>query len=43
LLNQVMTHSGFQRHPTEWWHFSYGDQLWAWISNEKSAIYGGII
>jgi D-alanyl-D-alanine dipeptidase len=43
LLNQVMTHSGFQRHPNEWWHFSYGDQLWAWISNEKSAIYGGVI
>lgn len=42
LLNQVMTYSGFQRHPNEWWHFSYGDQLWAWISNEKSAIYGGV-
>ena len=42
LLNEVMTHSGFQQHPNEWWHFSYGDQLWAWISNEKTAIYGGI-
>ncbi len=41
-LNQVMTHSGFQRHPNEWWHFSYGDQLWAWIGNEKIAIYGGV-
>ena len=40
LLNQVMTHSGFQRHPNEWWHFSYGDQLWAWSSKQKSAIYG---
>ncbi len=40
LLNQVMTHSGFQRHPNEWWHFSYGDQLWAWIDSQKSAIYG---
>ncbi len=43
LLNQVMTYSGFQRHPNEWWHFSHGDQLWAWISNEKIAIYGGVI
>ena len=43
LLNQVMTHSGFQRHPNEWWHFSYGDQLWAWISKKKIAIYGGVI
>ena len=42
LLHQVMTHSGFVRHPNEWWHFSYGDQLWAWISNEKLAIYGGL-
>ena len=41
LLNQIMTHSGFQRHPHEWWHFSYGDQLWAWINNQKYAIYGG--
>ena len=43
LLNQVMTHSGFQRHPNEWWHFSYGDQLWAWISNKQLAIYGGVM
>ncbi len=43
LLNQVMTYSGFRRHPNEWWHFSYGDQLWAWISDEKLAIYGGVI
>jgi D-alanyl-D-alanine dipeptidase len=43
LLNEVMTHSGFQRHPNEWWHFSYGDQLWAWSSNQKLAIYGGVI
>ena len=43
LLNEVMNHSGLVRHPNEWWHFSYGDQLWAWISNEKTAIYGGMI
>ena len=43
LLNQVMTHRGFVRHPNEWWHFSYGDQLWAWISNEETAIYVGVV
>ena len=42
LLNQVMTYSGFVRHPNEWWHFSYGDQLWAWTSDQPIAIYGGI-
>ncbi|PZU98478.1 MAG: D-alanyl-D-alanine dipeptidase [Pseudanabaena sp.] len=42
LLNQVMSQSGFQRHPNEWWHFSYGDQMWAWLSDRKMAIYGGL-
>ncbi len=36
LLYAVMTHSGFQRHPNEWWHFSFGDQMWAWLVNQKS-------
>ncbi|MFM7887142.1 MAG: M15 family metallopeptidase [Pseudanabaena sp.] len=42
LLNKIMNHSGFVQHPNEWWHFSYGDQLWAWTSHEKLAIYGGV-
>ncbi len=42
LLNEVMNHSELVRQPNEWWHFSYGNQLWAWISNEKAAIYGGV-
>ncbi|MEO0852820.1 MAG: M15 family metallopeptidase [Cyanobacteria bacterium J06648_11] len=29
-LNHAMQAAGFLRHPSEWWHFSYGDQLWAW-------------
>jgi len=35
LLNRVMTKAGFKRHPQEWWHFSYGDQLWAWLMNKQ--------
>lgn len=35
LLDQVMTHAGFLRHPNEWWHFSLGDQMWAWLHNQK--------
>jgi zinc D-Ala-D-Ala dipeptidase len=35
LLNQVMTHAGFARHPQEWWHFSLGDQMWAWLHNQQ--------
>ena len=30
LLNFVMASAGFARHYHEWWHFSWGDQLWAW-------------
>ena len=40
LLTEIMQDSGFIPHPYEWWHFSYGDQLWAWKSNLKQAIYG---
>ncbi len=37
LLDQVMTHAGFLRHPNEWWHFSLGDQMWVWIHSQKSS------
>ena len=36
VLNQVMTEAGFMRHPNEWWHFCYGDQLWAWLSHQQN-------
>jgi zinc D-Ala-D-Ala dipeptidase len=36
LLLQIMTCAGFKQHPQEWWHFSYGDQLWAWLTNQAS-------
>lgn len=36
LLNRAMTNAGFQRHPEEWWHFSLGDQLWAWLDNQNN-------
>ena len=46
LLREVMVAEGFRQHPDEWWHFSKGDQLWAWLEREKggkpatTAIYG---
>ncbi|MFM1811891.1 MAG: hypothetical protein RLZZ336_829 [Cyanobacteriota bacterium] len=42
LLAQAMASAGFARHPNEWWHFSVGDQLWAWISQAPSARYGRV-
>jgi D-alanyl-D-alanine dipeptidase len=40
LLAEVMAAAGFVRHPHEWWHFSWGDQLWAWRSGAEVARYG---
>jgi D-alanyl-D-alanine dipeptidase len=34
ILDRVMTPAGFKRHWNEWWHFSYGDQIWAWLMNQ---------
>ena len=42
LLRDVMTKFGFAQHPNEWWHFSYGDQLWAWKNKKEYALYGKI-
>jgi len=42
LLNEVMTGAGFRRHGNEWWHFSLGDQMWAWTEGAPRAIYGRI-
>jgi D-alanyl-D-alanine dipeptidase len=35
LLHNVMLQAGFQRNPREWWHFSFGDQMWAWLYNQS--------
>lgn len=40
LLCSVMHKEGFANYPREWWHFSYGDQLWAAYSYKRYAIYG---
>ncbi len=40
LLYWVMREEGFANNPTEWWHFSYGDQMWARITGQDAAIYG---
>ncbi|MEL7035399.1 MAG: M15 family metallopeptidase [Cyanobacteria bacterium J06592_8] len=36
LLTEVMNSAGFQQHPKEWWHFSFGDQLWAWSKYQQN-------
>jgi len=39
LLAEVMGSAGFAQHPNEWWHYSFGDQLWAWRRGAAVAIY----
>jgi D-alanyl-D-alanine dipeptidase len=40
LLYWVMMEAGFANHPDEWWHYSWGDQLWAKLTGRQAAIYG---
>ena len=42
LLKEIMVKYEFVQHPNEWWHFSYGDQLWAWKNKKPNALYGKI-
>lgn len=40
LLYSVMSKVGFSNLPTEWWHFDYGNALWALYNKKDHAIYG---
>ncbi|WP_370276972.1 M15 family metallopeptidase [Pontibacterium sp.] len=42
LLQDVMGRAGFVNYAEEWWHFSYGDQLWAYVTGNPVAIYGAV-
>jgi zinc D-Ala-D-Ala dipeptidase len=37
LLEKIMLSSGFKQHWNEWWHFSYGDQIWAWLMSQNAS------
>ena len=40
LLHWAMAEEGFAGHPDEWWHYSWGDQLWAALTGTQAAHYG---
>ena len=42
MLYNVMTAAGFTNLPSEWWHYDYGDNMWAQLTGGK-AIYAGIL
>ena len=40
ILFKVLTSHGFQNYPAEWWHYSYGDRMWAAYQRKDFAFYG---
>ena len=40
LLHWLMAEQDFAGHPDEWWHFSWGDQMWAALNGAPAAHYG---
>ncbi len=38
----VLRHAGFVNYPTEWWHWSYGDRYWAFVTGAPAALFGEI-
>ena len=40
-LLKLMRLQGFVNHPDQWWHFSYGDKMWAAYRGKRfGAVYG---
>lgn len=39
MLLEIMLSSNFASTYTEWWHYSYGDTIWAWFYEKPNAIY----
>ncbi|HSX42851.1 MAG TPA: M15 family metallopeptidase [Candidatus Saccharimonadales bacterium] len=39
ILREAMIASGFTPDEDEWWHFDYGDQLWALRADKPEAFY----
>ena len=42
LLRETLSSVGFVYYPGEWWHYCYGDRMWAVYTNRKECFYGPI-
>lgn len=40
IMSRVLSNVGFVNYPTEYWHWSYGDRYWAFVTKQPFAIYG---
>lgn len=41
-LRDAMTKAGFAYYPLEWWHYCYGDRMWAAYTEQRECFYGPI-
>jgi zinc D-Ala-D-Ala dipeptidase len=39
MLGEALSAAGMVNYPTEWWHWSYGDRYWAYVSGADHAVY----
>jgi len=42
LLVDLLHNVGMVNYPDEWWHFSYGDRLWAEVLGKNEAFFAPI-
>jgi D-alanyl-D-alanine dipeptidase len=42
VLATALTSAGLVNYPTEWWHWSYGDRYWAYLTGASQACYGPV-
>lgn len=40
ILKNALAAVGMVNYPSEWWHYSFGDRLWARLTGSKLAIFG---
>ena len=40
LLREAMLSEGFRQDEDEWWHYDFGNQIWAATFDKPFAIYG---
>jgi len=43
VLRDAMTSAGFAYYPLEWWHYCYGDRMWATYNSKKDCFYGPVV
>lgn len=42
VLTHALSSAGLVNYPPEWWHWSYGDRYWAFVTGAEAAPYGPV-